>query len=234
MLVGELNDANGNLVRLIRIPQTLEDVTVGRYIEWNTDILPLCPPEDALENDWLLFHSKVVSFWCGVSDNEVSQMAVEEILNISGIITHALNFDGVKQADIVSFDLNNDRYHLPKKGIAIVGDMNHYLQNITLGEWATVNELRRAFDLMGKGEIEGVLLIIAVLCRKDGETFPINSNEQTKFIKERTELFKALDMQTALSVAFFLTKRNENLRAYFHALPEAAKVVQLVKNTAIT
>jgi hypothetical protein len=231
MIVISVNDANGQYLKNVYIPENLGEVTVRKYIEFEKDLLSTMPPPEADEDTWIDFHAKHISFWSGLTLELLNQVSIVEIVQLSSYIIHLLNFEEVEfKGDISEFKLNGNTYYLPKKTNAVIGDMEHYLEKVTLGEYATAQELRKAFDNMKQGDLHGVAAMIAILCRREGEQFPATSAEQTEFFRKRKEEMLDLKLDVALNVAFFLTKGNEYLRLYFHALPQVQHQVQQVKS----
>ena len=92
---------------------------------------------------------------------------------------------------------------------ALTSEIN--FQSISTGEAIEIMEVIRAWDNNRAKDEDGsihytsLLKLLAICCRKNGETFPTSDSGIEAFINERVQLFSGVDMQTALDVENWIT-----------------------------
>lgn len=171
--------------------------------------LDLLGPKE-LERATISYYMREIQFFTNMRLEHLPLLPVNnkegiDIFGLRNLIRRS--FLETKAEEISSFRFKGVTYYLPPSPPNLFDpSKKDYMRGAKIGEYSTASELLRAYRLMEKGSIEGLLNVIAVLCRRKGEELPVYPDEQTKFIKERAELFKDLDYQTALNVGFFLSK----------------------------
>lgn len=182
---------------------------------------------DVFNTEWIGHYCRELHFWGGFSPVHLGQIPVDaedgaDIFTLRKIIMKALTVD--KPEKMTSFQLNGHNYTLPSAPINMIDPtQKDYMRGVTLGQFATANELYRTFTMMQGGECIGLLHQIALLCLRDGEQLPIAPDEQATWITARVEELKALDFHTAMSVGFFLALRIAQSRTAFQYSMEKAK-----------
>lgn len=251
---------NGEDRFIYKYPESPSEITLGKVIDYEQQITPKKPESlqkleeltdeeereeylsgldpVTLERDTISFYMREVGFFTGMKEEHLRLIPTRDpegfdIFSLRNLIRSA--FIGQKAELINSFRFLGSTYLLPDSPPNLFNQQElDFMRGAKIGEYCTASELYRAAQMMKKGSAEGLLFIIATLCRKKGESLPIYPDEQTKFIRERAELFKNLDYQTALNVGFFLTKRDENSPSVFRSLLliRAARRALSRKNTA--
>jgi len=154
--------------------------------------------ESVLEN--LKTNTKIISFWTGLTEDEVSYCDLDDVTKI---INH-LNFlnDEYEPKDIESFTLGQDEYIIPTE----------FMQNSSFGRYVEAEQLELQANMLEKGKLSILPRQIAIICKKEGE-------EEGKLvdavIDKRALKFKKLSMSTIWDVGFFLNKLEQRLMLSF-------------------
>jgi len=179
-----------NLTRTFKTPKEIEEMDVDEDIrEFHI----------TLEN--LKVNTQLVSFWTGISEDELALCDVDEV----GEAIKDLGFLSTpyKPIRIENFVFKNEKYFLP----------NPDMSKQTFGTYVEAEQVEMNNAKLKKGKIEILPEQIAILCKKEGE-FYIDDDE----IDKRSEIFKELDMATIWDVGFFLTRLESLLMVSFLTL----------------
>lgn len=202
--------------------------------------------DDEVNVAWVSYYMREIAFWCNMNMEHAAQLPVNiqgeplpgevDLFGLRAMLHQAFMIPDELEEEIESFKHNGKTYYLPEMSPALIGDGEDYMRKTTIGEFATASELRRVFNMQHEGSIEGLLYLLAVLCKKKNEKFPVMPDEQTQYIRDRVNELKDIDLQTALKVGFFLTMRRLPSKAVFPSFPGLEKAMKavLVRNTVIT
>ena len=231
MLIAEIE--SGSTTYTLRIPDKASEYTLDKLIQYEQKIEANKPEvlkkleeieeeEDRkdyldsigieeLESKTLSYYLREIHFFTEMSTNLLSSIPVKskdnyDVFSLRDLIRKPIII--TKPEEISSFMYLGKEYFLPPAPPNLFdSSQKDYMRGSKIGEYATASELLRSLKKMNRGSIEGLLNVIAVICRRKNEEFPVYPDEQTKFIQDRIKLFRGLDYQTALNVGFFLTKR---------------------------
>jgi len=235
---------NGDKKYLYKYPERASEISLDKLIKYEQEVeakkpeilkkleeleseedrkeyLDSIDPEE-LERSTISYYLREVQFFTGMKIEHLNLIPVKDpegydIFSLRNLIRRPLS--EARAEVITSFRFMGTEYLLPASPPNLFDpDSLDYMRGSTIGEYCTASELMRSLKKMKKGSIEGLLHIIAVLCRKKGETLPVYPDEQTNFIQERALLFRGLDYQTALNVGFFLTKQEQNSESGLRSL----------------
>lgn len=149
---------------------------------------------DFLEKrDVINMNKEIFQYVAEVSDEDIESVDMEQattVLNAMDIFRDEYVAKGVK-----SFDFEGDTYYFP---------MDNLLDN-TFGDYIEATQLEMNIEQLTNGNYDVFPQQMAILCRKLGEEY-----DEEK-IKERTESFRKLKMDTVLEFAFFLTNQSQKL-----------------------
>ena len=148
--------------------------------------------------DNLKSNTKMVSFWTGISEEEVAMCDLDEVAEVLKQVSF-LN-QQYTPIHIDSFVFNKEKYILPDIGMA----------RNTFGDYIQSEQLEINNQKLNDGKIEIMPEQVAILCKKENETF-IDDDE----IDKRAIMFKELDMATVWDVGFFLTRHESLLMTSF-------------------
>ena len=116
----------------------------------------------------------------------------------------------IRTAEDCNFEYKGERYSIPVIGVQTLASLP-LLPDLETGEMIEAYEIKRlAQAKIEKNDPEGshlfsyYLRLLAVLCRKEGEQFPVFESDVERFINERSMHFREIDAGTALDVDFFL------------------------------
>ena len=136
---------------------------------------------------------EIFQYVAEISDEDIDSVDMEQattVLNAMDVFRDEYVAKGVK-----SFDFEGDTYYFP---------MDNLLDN-TFGDYIEATQLEMNIEQLTNGNYDVFPQQMAILCRKLGEEY-----DEEK-IKERTESFRKLKMDTVLEFAFFLTNQSQKL-----------------------
>jgi hypothetical protein len=170
-----------------KTPEELEQ----EYADLDDDIKHL---QVSLDN--VKLNTKVVSFWTGMSEEEVSMCDLNEVEDV----LKAMDFVNNTYQPIVlsKFTYNNETYHLPEVGMV----------NENFGTYVEAEQVELNNQMLKKGHLEVIPKQAAIICKKEGEKRGLIND---KLVEERTKLFQDLDMATIWDIGFFLSKQENKL-----------------------
>ena len=149
---------------------------------------------DFLEKrDIINMNKEIFQYVAEISDEDIDSVDMEQattVLNAMDVFRDEYVAKGVK-----SFDFEGDTYYFP---------MDNLLDN-TFGDYIEATQLEMNIEQLTNGNYDVFPQQMAILCRKLGEEY-----DEEK-IKERTESFRKLKMDTVLEFAFFLTNQSQKL-----------------------
>lgn len=127
------------------------------------------------------------------------------IVNLLGTFTPK-----IRKAEDCIFEYKGEQYAIPVIGLQTLAGLP-LLPDLETGEMIEAYEIKRmaqakieSDDPEGSHLFSYYLRLLAVLCRKEDERFPVFENEVEVFINERLLHFQEIDAGTALDVDFFL------------------------------
>lgn len=248
MLVIEITKEDGT-VKVCRMPQYAFEVEAGRFIEYTRTVVAKKPEtlqeyeqlmgdakmeymaqldNDEINREWVAYYAQELAYWLGLEPEEAQDIPLTaaagefNLFGLRAILQKAFDVQPLDEY-IDAFTHNGDKYYTPEAPDGLLPGQPQYFQKVTVGEYATAMELNRALAKMEGGEIDGLLHMVAVLCRKKGEAFPVYANEQTDFIKQRVEELKSIDLETLLRVGFFLVTRKSTCKPFLHIYNQVAE-----------
>jgi hypothetical protein len=149
---------------------------------------------DFLEKrDIINMNREIFQYVAQVSDEDIKSVDMEEatkVLNAMDVFRDEYVSKGVN-----SFEFEEDTYYFP---------MDNLLDN-TFGDYIEATQLEMNIEQLTNGNYDVLPQQMAILCRKLGEEY-----DEEK-IKERTQSFRRLKMDTVLEFAFFLTNQSQKL-----------------------
>lgn len=167
------------------------------------------------ENKWLTYYLKEVQFFTDMTLDHLQLIPMKsedgfDIIDLKNCIDRALL--NRENRLIEFFDIGSERFYLPTAPANIFDSTRQdFMRDSTVGEYTTALELKKSFMMIEEKQTLGLCHFMAVLCKKKDEVFPVFPSEQTDFIKQRAELFRQLDYDTAMNVSFFLISQELNL-----------------------
>jgi hypothetical protein len=192
--------------KVIKLPELWTEVTWEKFLGFTKIIQNHEKVEEAKkeegsddENEWkeairaLELNTKILSFWTGLSQEEISHWDMLE----AETLMKCLDFVNDKYIDLGEFTINEEKFFLPK----------NLMRETTFGRYIEAEQLEIQSELIKKGKIEIMPRQIAILAKKEGE----GDNLDDDVIDKRAKLFEKLDMATIWDVAFFLTKLEQGL-----------------------
>jgi hypothetical protein len=177
-----------NLTKSFKTKEELEEV-----YEDKDDIKDLYVTLDTLKSN-----TKMVSFWTGISEDEVGMCDLDEVAQCLKDL--AFLSKQYKPIHIDDFTFNGEKYFLP----------NRDYSKLSFGDYVQAEQLELNAKKLEQGRIEVMPEQVAILCKKEGET-QLSDEE----IDKRANMFKELDMATVWDVGFFLTQRESLLMTSF-------------------
>jgi hypothetical protein len=190
----------------VTFPSSWEECTYGKFLAFVRLSDKLASnKEDETDNEYqqtlndLKQNTKVLSFWLGVSEDEISMMD----LDVANDIMSKLSWVGEKYTpiNIDSFTIGDEKFYLPKDLMA----------KSSFGRFIEAEQLELQANMLDNGIIEILPRQIAILCKKEGEEEKLND----ALIDERAKKFEKLDMATIWDVGFFLSKLEQKLTLNF-------------------
>ena len=217
-------ELNGNEVK---IPNSWTEITFKQFLNFYNLTKTFKSKEDLEEEfkdkgdtkdlymslDSLKCNTKMVSFWTGVSEDEIAMCDLDEVADILKELTF-LN-QSYTPLHIDSFVFKGDKYILPEVGMA----------KSTFGDYIQSEQLELNNVHLENGRIEVMPEQVAILCKKEGEKGNLDDDE----IDKRKVLFEELDMATIWDVGFFLT-RHESLLMTSFLISQKDQMINLQKS----
>lgn len=186
----------------VNLPETWEEVNFEKFLKFSEIIKGFEANEDetlgeyesVLEN--LKTNTKIISFWTGLTDEEVSYCDLDDV---TGVISH-LNFlnDEYDPKNISGFTIGSDDYILPTE----------FMQSSSFGRYVEAEQLELQSNMLEKGKLSILPRQIAILCKKEGES---EGKIVDAIVDKRALQFRKLSMATVWDVGFFLTKLEQRL-----------------------
>lgn len=225
---GKLQDNAGNVIAEFDIPSSLYDVPLNRYVDFLVEV-GKSTPENAI-----LQHTKAVSAFYGVdllsllngvynTEKEKTDFEMATVSQLHGYAAGLIDkhISGMFANPKVStyepfFQFNGQTFGIPKMLTDVMSSGTANLPGLSVIESIEAMEANRLFETQQDNDEDGSLLftkyltLLAVLCRKDGETLPVDEVEREQFISDRVALFggsngEIINAGTAIDVDFFLT-----------------------------
>lgn len=200
----------------ITVPESLKEVTVKKYIEFNDSILSNIPQsfvdyqnaadekridvikkyeaEASVQTQWIKYLRSAVAFWSGTPEENLNALPLEHFYAIYTHIEKALISQPL-EADISEFTLKGSTYY--------VADVE--LKKETLGAFIEALQYEHYHRQLSNTSLHHLPYLLGIICRKKDEKYMEGLEEQRK------ALFEELDMFTAWQVAFFFARRRLGL-----------------------
>jgi hypothetical protein len=193
----------------VQIPSGWEEVNWKKFLAFSELIKGFEQREQPKEGDevaqWestlldLKDNTKVLSFWCGLDENEVSLLDLEVATEVMKHLSFAT--EPYEPINIDSFTIGDEKFFLPKE----------LMVKSSFGRYIEAEQLELQANLLEKGQMEIMPRQIAIICKKEGEEEKLNDD----LVDKRAILFEQLDMATIWDVAFFLEKLEQRLMLSF-------------------
>ena len=200
---------------------------ISEFIGIDLNEILLCDVEDLVDENGVLLPLVVENHieLYKAEDAKVKEDHKEHVLVMLYehiyVLLESYKFDGTVGEDF-SYVHKGIKYTVPKKyRRAILGgaeDIEMEFEKINLItsveclevlRWA-YNEKKAGNDKEGNITYTEIIKTVAVLSRKDGETFPLQNDEIQKLVDKRTHELADLSVQTALDVFFCLTASSKD------------------------
>ena len=143
-----------------------------------------------------------------LDDETIKKIDVDSILNAMSFIAKLT--EEYKPKGVDGFIYEEKKYFFPKEA----------MYNNTFGDYIEATQLDMTIENMKHGVFDVLPEQMAILCREAGEVF------DEKLVKEKTEKFKNLTMDTIWEFSFFLSIQNLKLTKAFQMFSEEERVVQ--------
>ena len=145
------------------------------------------------------YNTEVLSFWSGVSVEDVSHWDMAEANDL--MKTLAFINQKYTPIDIKSFTVGDEKFYLPED----------LMRKSSFGRYIEAEQLELQSNLIQEGQISYMPRQLAILCKKEDEDEKLNDD----LIDQRAKMFEKLDMATIWDVAFFLNKLEQGLMTSF-------------------
>ena len=145
------------------------------------------------ERDLTNMNKEIFKYIGQVSDKDIERVDMSEALKVLSAVT--LLQEEYKPKNVDSFEFEGDTYFFPKDNMS----------GNTFEDYIESTQIEMNIKSMTHGHYDVLPEQMAILCRKFGEGY-----DEEK-IKERTEKFRELKMDTVLEFSFFLTKQSQRL-----------------------
>jgi len=215
MINAILQDKDGNQILSIELPTKPSELKLSRYVDF---LIAQESTENAVKRAVLS-----ISALTGVDYGEMIDATVGDIYsadtNLDGtlapVFAHVHKVIGMikpkqRTESDCDFEYKGEQYKIPFiQQIALSGV--DVMPGISVIEAIEVLETKRIAEQMQSEDTTGSVLFsmylrtMAVICRKEGESLPIEEGEKERFISDRMKHFAEIDCETALDVAFFLS-----------------------------
>ncbi len=208
----------------VGMPNSIDDITIEQHIalmEYEKKNMPQVMREIIKEksdiirkqltekiskkvygNEIIPYYATVVSMLCEnlpiniiLGDNKIKGFSVKLIEEwYNHLMSLYANFEA-DESNIFVVNVNgqNETWYIE----------DNFMQGSTLNEFLCAAEYEERIKLLGKGDWEAVLGIMAVIIRPKGEKF------DEELIEERSELFRKQKLSLALKAGFFLLKQSK-------------------------
>lgn len=146
------------------------------------------------------FFAIEIGFWCGL-DSEIvrGSMNRTQLTQAFWDIQFTLNMMNVKEdKEFVGFSCKGREFLLPSK----------HMEGSTVAEFAEAAQFEENVGDLMQDKWYSMLDVMVVLCRPKGEKYSFD--QQNHDIRKK--MFKGLNMDTIINVAFFLLRQNDILR----------------------
>jgi hypothetical protein len=202
---------------LYRLPASIKEIKIGRFVKYVKTVLQSCPEElenvlnleegetieqkfeelTALEQKKCFeYFSKVVSFWTGAPEKELKYLELEQLKYYFFYIEFLFgNFEA--DENFTGFEIKGVEYLPPSK----------HMRESTLIEFAEAAQFQSNLSELKAGNYAAILDVMAVLCRPKGEEYDEKRNG------ERKRLFSSLSLDIAVNVGFFLIRLSDILKS---------------------
>ena len=209
MLSLPLVDENG---KAIKCPSDWSEVTLERWTRFSDLMIQLEKGAEMMNFDKPLFEMgmneivssypsyvlKVVSFWSGLTDNEIAGIDYDNIVGCYSLIFSLLTVPERNEEQKDGFSFKGTYYKAPKTTKDIHGNLIP-MGGKTFIEAAEYLALGQLAQQVSKNKFSQIAKQIAIMYRPEGEEY----NEE--IAAERAEEFKNLPMDIVWQISFFLT-----------------------------
>jgi hypothetical protein len=196
--------------KTIEVPTSWVECAFDRFLGFSTLLNTLFQKENKSKTkteveEWeatlqdLKDNTKVLSFWCGMPESEISLLD----LDVANDIMTSLGFvnDAYVPIGIDSFTIGDEKFILPE----------NLMKSSSFGRYIEAEQLELQSNMLDKGKMEILPRQIAILCKKEGEAEKLDD----ALIDKRAKMFEKLDMATIWDVGFFLNKLEQRLMLNF-------------------
>jgi len=196
--------------KTIEVPTSWEECVFDRFLGFSTLLTNLFQKENKGKSkteveEWeatlqdLKDNTKILSFWCGMPESEISLLD----LDVANDIMTSLGFinDSYVPIGIDSFTIGDEKFILPE----------NLMRNSSFGRYIEAEQLELQSNMLEKGKMEILPRQIAILCKKEDEVEKLDDD----LIDKRAKQFEKLDMATIWDVGFFLNKLEQKLMLNF-------------------
>lgn len=180
--------------KFISFSKLLDTLSLGSGSKTKTDSEEW---EETLQD--LKNNTKILSFWCGLQESEISMLDLE----VANDMMTKLSFlnETYTPISIDSFVMGEERFMLPE----------NFMKQSSFGRYIEAEQLELQSNLIDKGKIDVLPRQIAILCKKEDEIEKLDDD----LIDKRAKQFEKLDMATIWDVGFFLNKLEQRLMLSF-------------------
>lgn len=220
----QLKAAKGRIIATLPAYESLYQVPLSRYIDFLKAREALDDKEklEAGEVNVARVLAQSVGAFMGVPVDEVLRAEygdfedVDDISkNLTSLYMWIVNLLGtftpkIRKPEDCIFEYKGEQYTIPTIGFQALANLP-LLPDLETGEMIEAYEIKRmaqakiqSDDPEGSYLFTYYLRLLAVLCRKEDERFPVFESDVEVFINERLLHFQEIDAGTALDVDFFL------------------------------
>lgn len=213
----DIKDQNGEVVRTIEMPSSIEEVTLLQYITFASDQFG----GEVLGEDHESAMIAAVANLCGIQEAEIMQYGIESIQNIYAYFSNV----------IANYTVPNAPYDIEYKGVMYNVPIDLIkgvkLKKMKAIDYLTVKEANRVADAnlkaieanyksdRKKEDLQEFannwfsqhLTLLAVLLKPVGQDthLPLDPLERDEYINKQKAHFQDIDLKTGLDISFFLT-----------------------------
>ncbi len=154
-----------------------------------------------------------------LTPSDVDEWESDQVLSLFDMCDYIFREPEIKEMQ--SFEHNGDVYLLPERVVDSITRHVTHGTNLKWAQYVDYMKLSQDLDELGRGDMEKIPVLIALLCNKQGESY------KPEEVHKRAESFKTLSVSTALSCAFFLASSiSSSMPSINHYLAEVGKQPQ--------
>ena len=220
---------NGEESIKIKFPDTLKDVTLDQWVEFQNEIGHTQPQAmkefeeakdhkaqkailDEVDTDdifdtWLPYRLSAIQWWGGIDDDVARKIPMESLNATYTILLNILSTFGY-DPEQRSFKHNGAEYHFPILHEDPMTKTEEAFNDRKMVDIIESMQFEKYATRLGNSDWSAIPYIVGILCRrKDSEgvleSIPLDAEERKVWIEQRAVMMRSLTMDKALTFAFF-------------------------------